>query len=296
MHAAENDDREPASRHFISQRLKLHYVEWGAPSAAPLILLHGGRDHCRNWDHVARALSDRYRVIVPDLRGHGDSQWSAEGHYSLTAYVYDLAQLVRQEALAPLPIVGHSLGGNIAVRFTGLYPEAVTRLVSIEGLGPTPEQSAAREAIPVDKRLRDWIDELHGLASRQPRLYATIDEAVTRMRETNARLSPEQARHLTIHGLARREDGRYAWKFDNYVRTWFPTDLSAREFAALCSRVACPTLLVNGSESWASDPAKDGRAAAFPNVRTLMFEGAGHWVQHDRPQAFLAALEEFLAG
>ncbi|MGA8197219.1 MAG: alpha/beta fold hydrolase, partial [Acetobacteraceae bacterium] len=81
----------PTSRVYFSQRLRLHYVDWGNLSAPPLILVHGGRDHCRNWDWVAAALRERYHIIAPDLRGHGDSAWSASGHYTMANYIYDLA-------------------------------------------------------------------------------------------------------------------------------------------------------------------------------------------------------------
>ena len=60
----------PTSGTFFSQRLRLHYVDWGNAKAPPLLLVHGGRDHCRNWDFVAERLADRYHVIAPDLRGH----------------------------------------------------------------------------------------------------------------------------------------------------------------------------------------------------------------------------------
>ncbi len=73
----------PTSRHYFSQRMRLHYVDWGNPEAPPLILLHGGRDHCRNWDWVAADLRRDYHVIAPDLRGHGDSAWAASGSYSM---------------------------------------------------------------------------------------------------------------------------------------------------------------------------------------------------------------------
>ena len=63
----------PTSQTFISQRLRLHYADWGNPDAPPLILLHGGRDRCRNWDWVAQDLRRDYHIIAPDIRGHGDS-------------------------------------------------------------------------------------------------------------------------------------------------------------------------------------------------------------------------------
>ena len=90
------DTAGPTSRVYFSQRLRLHYVDWGNPAAPPLLLLHGGRDHCRNWDWVAAGLRDQYHIIAPDLRGHGDSAWSASGHYTMANYIYDLAQLVHQ--------------------------------------------------------------------------------------------------------------------------------------------------------------------------------------------------------
>src|SRR3546814_6054112 len=121
----------PPSNSFISHRLKLHYVDWGNRGAPPWLLVHGGRDHCRNWDWVAEKLKGRYHIIAPDLRGHGDSAWSPDGNYDMDGFVYDLAQLIHQLDLGPLSIVAHSLGGNIALRYTGLYPENVRKLVEI---------------------------------------------------------------------------------------------------------------------------------------------------------------------
>ena len=128
----------PTSNSFISQRLRLHYVDWGNPEAPPLILQHGGRDHCRSWDWVAEELQKDWHVIAPDLRGHGDSAWSPEGHYGMDAFVYDFAQLVHTLGFEQVTIVAHSLGGNIATRFAGLYPDKVRRLVTLDGLGPSP--------------------------------------------------------------------------------------------------------------------------------------------------------------
>lgn len=286
----------PTSHFFMSQRLRLHYVDWGNPQAPPLLLLHGGRDHCRNWDWVAADLARDWHVIAPDLRGHGDSAWSPDGSYSIPVMVYDLAQLIHTLDAAPLPIVAHSLGGHIALRYTGLYPGKVSRIVAIEGLGPSPAMLAKRNATPPDERMRRWIDDVRALSGRQPKRYASIDEALDRMRDENKHLSEAQARHLTTHGLARNEDGSWSWKFDNYVRSFSPVDIGHDEVAALWGRITCPTLLVYGAESWASDPSKDGRMAAFGNARLEMFEGAGHWVHHDRTEDFIACVRAFLAG
>src|SRR3546814_8839420 len=77
----------------------------------------------------------------------------------MDSFVYDLAQFVHQLDLAPVTIVAHSLGGNIATRYTGLYPDKVRKLVAIEGLGPSPKLLAERAAVPVAEHFRKWIED-----------------------------------------------------------------------------------------------------------------------------------------
>ena len=284
----------PTSQSFVSQRLRLHYVDWGTPTAPPLILLHGGRDHCRNWDWVAERLRDRYHVIAPDLRGHGDSAYSPSGDYSMSSFVYDLAQLIHQQKLAPVRIVAHSLGGAITLRYAGAFPETVEKIVAIEGLGPSPAMLAERAQRTPMERIRTWVAETRKLAGRTPRRYASIEEAFGRMQAENSHLTPEQARYLTVHGVSQNEDGTYSWKFDNYIRSFSPTDFTPAEIQQLWASITCPVLLVNGAESWASNPEKDGRMAHFQNARLIEYERAGHWVHHDRLDDFLADVRAFL--
>ena len=283
----------PSSRTYFSQRLRLHYVDWGNVGAPPLILLHGGRDHCRNWDWVAARLCRDWHVIAPDLRGHGDSAWASDGQYDMAAYLYDLAQLIHQQGLAPVPIVAHSLGGNIALRYAGIFPESVSRLVAIEGLGPSPKVVAA-ETRDIATRMRRWMEDQRASSGRSPRRYPTIEDAFRRMQEENKHLSPEQARRLTVHGVNQNEDGTYSWKFDNYIRSWPPYDMTRDEIASLWERITCPTLLVYGAESWASNPERDGRLVHFSNARVVEFANAGHWVHHDRLDGFIEEIEKFL--
>ena len=284
----------PASHTYYSQRLRLHYVDWGNEGAPPMLMVHGGRDHCRNWDWVAQAFRNDYHIIAPDLRGHGDSQWALGGTYGLMDFVVDIAQLVHQKKLAPVTILSHSLGGNISLHYAGLYPEAVSRIVAIEGLGPSPDMLRRRAAKPVHERLGKWVDTLRSLSARQPRKYPTLDDALQRMREENPHLSEEQARHLTVHGSSQNEDGTYSWKFDNYVRAFSPLHLPQEETYELFGRIDCPALLVRGTESWASDPVEDGRIEHFRNARAVNVDKAGHWVHHDQLDEFIHLTREFL--
>ena len=285
----------PTSHSYFSQRLRLHYVDWGNLGAPPLLMVHGGRDHCRNWDWLAERLCDRWHIIAPDLRGHGDSQWSAEGSYRMDCYVYDLAQLIHQQKLAPVTIIAHSLGGNISTRYTGIYPATVRRLVAIEGLGASPKITQERAKQPLDERMRTWIDEQRQLAGRLPRRYVSVEEAFKRMQEENKHLSPERARHLTEHGINQNEDGSFSWKFDNYVRSWPAFDMTSVEVESLWARISCPSLLVYGAESGASNPSLDGRAKHLKNATVVTIDGAGHWVHHDQFETFYKLASDFIA-
>jgi pimeloyl-ACP methyl ester carboxylesterase len=257
-----------------------------------LVLVHGGRDHARNWDWVARAMRDEWHVVCPDLRGHGDSGWSPDGSYSMAYLVADLAQLVHQISDGPICLVGHSLGGATTLRYAGVHPERVRKLVALEGLGISPLDQ--RETTPVAELWRSWIDERRALSGRSPRRYATIEQAGARMRQENKHLSPEQAIHLTIHGVSRNEDGSYSWKFDNYVRSGLPVALTDEELHALWHNIDCPVWLVHGADSFARHPGKDGRAALFKQASVTSYERAGHWIHHDRFESFVTDLKAFL--
>jgi pimeloyl-ACP methyl ester carboxylesterase len=284
----------PITNSFISQRLRLNYVDWGNPDAPPLLLIHGGRDHARSWDWVAEELRHDWHVIAPDLRGHGDSSWSPDGNYEMSAFVYDVAQLVHQLNLEPVSIIAHSMGGNIATRYAGLYPENVKKLVNIEGLGLSPKMQAERDALGIQKRFRQWIEDKRNAAGRTPKRYPNIEAAYDRMKTENTYLTDEQARHLTVHGISRNEDGTWSWKFDNYLNIWAMFDMPREDLMALWSAISCPMLLLYGEKSWASNPEKDGRIEHFPTAKVVEYENAGHWLHHDQFNRFMADVKAFL--
>ncbi|MGH7812385.1 MAG: alpha/beta fold hydrolase [Candidatus Binataceae bacterium] len=281
----------PTSHYFYSQRLKLHYVDWGNPQKPLLVLVHGTRDHCRSWDWVALELREHFHIIAPDLRGHGDSDWAAGSAYSMIDYVLDLAQLMCAAANGPATMIGHSLGGAIVLQYSGTNPAAVKQLVSIEGMGPPPGMI---KDLPAHERMAGWIAEMRNLAARKVREYASLDEALARMIEANPRLSREQALHLTVWGVRRNENGTYSWKFDNYVHATSPYMFNIRDAREIWGRIICPTLLIRGADSWAGDWVKDGRMAAIENAQSVTIAKAGHWVHHDRLGEFLAVVRRFL--
>lgn len=286
----------PSSHTYISQRLRLHYVEWGNENAPPLLLLHGGYDHCRSWDWIAQELAKDWHVICPDLRGHGDSQWSPDGDYSRSAFVYDLAQLIHQKKLAPLKIVCHSMGGIIALSYAGVFPETVSGIVNIEGLGFSEKFQKERDARSIDESLRTWIEQKRAVAARQPRRYATLNDALERMKEENSYLSDEQALHLTQHASSQNEDGTFSWKFDNYLHALPADSGSQEEISLLFSKIDCPVSIFWGTESFLPIPNEQSwTLKALKNHSLTIYEKAGHWLHHDQTTRFIGDIKKCLS-
>jgi pimeloyl-ACP methyl ester carboxylesterase len=279
--------QDPSDWFYESQGLRLHVTDWGNDAAPLLILLHGGRDHGRSWDRIARALQPRFHVMAPDLRGHGDSEWAKASSYALADHVYDLTHLVGAGRDAVL--VGHSFGGMIALAFAGTFPKRVSRLAVLDGAFLPTAPSASIEA-----RMAQWIAQLDKVSTSPARRFRDLEEAAERMTAHNRRLSSEQALHLARHAVRPNADGSLSWKYDPYQQARAPYRLSCDDYIALWSRITCPTLLLCGSESFIADPGSAGILGHFQQADQTIIAGAGHWLHHDQPEEVIAALRSFL--
>jgi pimeloyl-ACP methyl ester carboxylesterase len=283
---------EPISHYFYSHRLKLQFWDWGTEGKPALLLVHGGLDHARNWDWVARALCDDFHVYALDLRGHGNSAQAPGALYSIAEHVLDLSALADIINDFPIYLIGHSLGGIITLHYAGIFPERVKQAVVIEGLGPPPKHRIYK---PAHERMRDWIEQIRKTEKREARSYPDLQSAVARMKEANPHLSDEVAQHLTLHGTNWNSDGSLVWKFDNFARGFPPYGTNIEDARQIFSQITCPVLLFWGMESWAVDPSSDGRANVIKNHRLVKVPNAGHWVHHDQLKLFLAETKKFLA-
>jgi pimeloyl-ACP methyl ester carboxylesterase len=271
--------------------LKLQFWDWGTQGKPALLLVHGGLDHARSWDWVARALREDFHVYALDLRGHGNSAWAPGALYSVIEHVLDLATLADIIEKKPICVIGHSLGAITTLLYAGTFPERVKKLVAIEGVG-LPIQE--RKDTPPD-RLRKWIEKVRGGENRAPHNYPNLASAVARMKEANRFLSDAVAEHLTLHGTNWNADGSIVWKFDNYVRLMPTFVISPEDAAETFRKIACPALLFWGRQSFAKDPETDPLGMAIGDRRIVKVDNAGHWLHHDQLDVFLRETKKFLA-
>lgn len=273
--------------------MKLQFWDYGQDAKPSLALVHGGLDHARSWDAVARSLCEHYHVYALDLRGHGNSAWAPGALYSVAEHLLDLSALLDIIDDFPIRLIGHSLGGVIILHYSGVYPDRVRKAVAIEGLGFPPKH---RMHDPASQRLRYWLEAVRSVEKRQLRSYPNLDAAMARMKEKNPHLSNDVARHLTLHGTNWDADGSLMWKFDNYLRAFSPYGHHIPDAVEVFGQITSPTLLFWGQESFSPSPEMDPRMKAIPNCRLVTVPNAGHWVHHDQLDLFLRETTAFLKG
>lgn len=285
---------EPVSQGYYSQRLRLHYVEWVNEDAPPLIMVHGGSDHCRNWDWAARKLNEQFHILAPDLRGHGDSSWSNNAYRKMD-FVYDLKQLIDIKGYKKVSIVAHSLGAWISLIYAGLNPEIIDKLVIIEGLLPMSPHHRLRLSKPRHERLNLWMNVVSGISGFSQKRMTSFEEALERLHSENKYLTDEQATHLTTYAVRQNEDGSYSWKFDRYIRSLNDSpELLEQEVIEIRSRISCPILLLQGEDSPFRLDQDNEYIQSLQNCKVVNFPNASHWLHHECLDRFLEEVNSFL--
>jgi pimeloyl-ACP methyl ester carboxylesterase len=271
-----------------------HFTRWpGDPRQPPVFLLHGFMDCGATFQFVADALSSPRTLIAPDWRGFGQSGWNPQGYW-YPDYFADLdAMLESLSPGVPADLVGHSMGGNIAMVYAGLRPARVRRIVSLEGFGlpGAPPQLAPG-------RYRDWLDQW-----RQPEpstVFPDLHVFASVLCKRNPRLSLERADFVARAWSEPLPDGRVRTRYDPAHKRVNPVLYRREEAEACWAEVRAPLLYVAGAESdflsrlqGAGDPERMRRL--IPQLEARVIAAAGHMLHHEQPEAVAALLEEFLA-
>jgi pimeloyl-ACP methyl ester carboxylesterase len=293
---------------FIPVRnLSYHVRVWGEPSVArpPLVLLHGWMDVAASWQFVVDAMREERRIIAPDWRGFGLTGGGKIDNYWMPDYLADLDWLLDHYAgETPIDLVGHSMGGNIAMQYSGVRPQRIRRLVNLEGFGmPVLRPERAPE------RYGKWIDELKRLHRGEKGLasYTGVEGVARRLMKTNPRLSRDKADWLAAHWSAPREqaDGSERWEIlgDPAHKIINAHIFRVDEMLALYASITAPVLAVEASDDslgrwWKgrySLAEYHERLKKVPDARIARVDDAGHMLHHDQPGQVAALIERFFA-
>ena len=294
---------------FVPVRgLRYHVRIWQGTVAnrklPPLFLVHGWMDVSASYQFMVDALSDAFTsgrtLIAPDWRGFGLTNGKSDSYW-LPDYLADLDFLLDHYAQEQqIDLVGHSMGGNVAMVYSGVRPARVRRLVNLEGFGLAPSKPAQAPT-----RYAKWMDELKSLHKGDLDLkpYDDVNGVARRLMKTNPRLSQDKANWLASHWAAPNSDGKWQILGEPGHKVVNANIYQVEETLALYSRIAASVLAVEASddslEKWHQGRYTLGdyhqRLKLIADAKIAVIANAGHMLHHDQPEALAALIEQFLS-
>ncbi len=253
----------------------LHTRSYGEAGRPALVLLHGLFGSSANWGSIARGLAQRYQVLVPDLRNHGQSPHRPEHNYQ--AMADDVNGLLDERSLDMAIVVGHSMGGKVAMQLALEYPARVSGLAVVD-IAPVAYTHGFEAVLSGF----DAVD----LAALQSRADAD--------RQMAAHIPLSGVRAFLMQNLA-RQDGRWHWRVNLGALRAAQREITGFPEPPSGSRYQGPTAFIHGELSDYVLPSyRPTIEALFPEAVFCEVAEAGHWVFADRPQGFMDCLEGFL--
>lgn len=270
--------RTATDKYLQLDQLNLHYLDYGGEGPLSMLWLHGGGANAHWFDFVAPPLTQYGRVLAVDLRGHGDSTPVVPPIYTYDAHMADLRALLQAEHLQNPILLGHSMGGMLAVRYTGSWPQDIGALVVCDARPVYSLQVA---------------DNLRQMGQRKSREYASQEDYIAhfRIRPDGLRASPQVHRYIASFGGRQLANGRWAHKVDRraYVQR------EAINTLDYWRHVTCPALYLRAEQSQRMTPERlQQLQAVCPHVECVEVTGAGHHLTLDQPQQTVAHIQAFL--
>lgn len=275
---------------------------WGEPrpDQTPLVLLHGWMDVAASYQFMVDALTQDPFIIAPDWRGFGLTRAVGADSFWFADYIADLDALLDHYcADTPVHLVGHSMGGNIAMLYAGVRPGRVRRLINLEGFGlpaTRPTQAPARYT--------QWLDELKKLHEGALKLkaYESLEAVARRLIKTNPRLSPDKAQWLAAHWSAETVPGQWTILGEAAHKIINPQLYRVDEMLAVFANIRAPMLMIEASDDsmaqwWKGRyalPEFHERLKAVPDVTIRQLPDCSHMLHHDQPKLLAQLIEDFL--
>ncbi|MXX47055.1 MAG: alpha/beta hydrolase [Chloroflexi bacterium] len=269
------------SRNKVINHLRLHLLEWGEPTNPTILLLHGGNQSAHSWDLVALHLADRFHIIAPDQRGHGDSEWARDADYGPDQMASDALQLIHEDGIDHPIVMGHSMGGMVTMRLTARQP-SLPRAVVLVDVGPEVSQRGAQA-------IRNFV--VRNVE------FEHLDEFIDRVAAYDPFRSREHMERTARYNLVYRSDGKYVSKSDRILHDpgFRRPAADRRDVADGFHQFDGPTLLVRGESSNILEAdAAERFVDDLPNARLVEVSDCGHNVHSQNTPGFIDAVSDFL--
>lgn len=286
-------------RFYRVRGMRLAYHVYGDPGGRPLLCLHGFMDHGASFRFVAEHLSD-VCIIAPDVRGHGHSDWVGPGgYYHFYDYFDDVRALLAELGWSRFSLVGHSMGGSIAVAIAALEPDKVDSVVLLEGMGP-PFADLDDTVGRIDRWSSALRRPAYNASPEQRRAARTpmrdVSDAASRLKAVNSRLPDARAVALaeTMTEPAAAGSG-VVWRYDPLHRTPSAKPYLRAEAEAIWRRIRAPVLSLSGTESNFRLEDLERRHQTFVRLVAGEIEAAGHNMHHDQPAAVAKAVAGWIS-
>ncbi len=267
-----SDIHPPTDRFCIVDGLRLHYLDWGTEGKPPMVLLHGFAVTAHAWDFFSLTARTDFHVYALDHRGHGESEWAPDGDYRRERHAADLVTFVHALGISSLVLVGHSLGGSVALLAATQMPERLQALVIVDStFGPRHGASAIQQF------------------TQGPDIFPSLDAFADYAARLNPRRTKDGLLRTLQYNTRQLPDGQWTWKYDKKLRDSerprLPPDFQAM-WSALTT-LPCPILYVRAGEgSHLADEFVPALESLAPRVRIVTVPNAAHSVMGDNPVTF----------
>lgn len=289
---------------FINIRgARTHVRHWGREGAPILFMVHGWMDVAASWQFVVDAMRDERWIIAPDWRGFGHTRLEgpAVDSYWFPDYMADLDALLDHYAgERKVDLVGHSMGGNIAMMYAGVRPQRIEHLVNLEGFG-LPETRPAQ----APGRYAQWMDEIKTVqrGGKALKSYPDADGVASRLMKTNPRLAQDKADWLARQWAAPNAQGQWEILGDAAHKVTSAHIYRLDEALEIYRRISAPVLSVTASDDSLGQWWKGTftlaqyleRIRVVPHLQSAVVQEAGHMMHHDQPAELAVLIEAFLS-
>ena len=273
--------------------LKYHIRTWGNTNDRHLYLMHGWMDMSASFEFVVNELSKDWFILAPDWRGFGLTQWAPNGYW-FPDYVADLSEIINTLSKGrEINLFGHSMGGNIAGLYTGVFPEKVNKLILAEGFGMPP-----RDASDAPNHLKKWLGQKHVNPTLKP--YKSLDDVAQRLIDNTPALTHPQALFLAEHWAAEQPNGEFQLRADPKHKMVNPILYRSTEASFFWKRITCPTLWLHSDSGWLRKFMKDDYETIneyrsnYQNLSEETITHSTHMMHHVQPKKIAAAIESFM--